>query len=154
MGDLEKILLTSVLTILGGVLVYVIGQLLSKLFIEPAYELRKTIGEVRFALSFHAPTIHTPIGRNEESSNKAKEALMKCSSDLFARLQAIPAYDRLSYISRGALPPKTNIEEAAVQLRGLSTYVHEEGVTANESIEVINKRVEKIEKLLDLKSLV
>jgi hypothetical protein len=41
--------------------------------------LRKTIGETRFAL--HASEIHTPISRNQERSNKARDALMKNSSD-------------------------------------------------------------------------
>lgn len=40
-----------------------------------------------------------------------------------------------------------------VQLRGLSTYVYEEGQEASDSIKVINKRVARIEKLLGLKPL-
>ncbi|HYS83735.1 MAG TPA: hypothetical protein VEN78_01865 [Bradyrhizobium sp.] len=77
MSDLERILLTSVFTILGGVLVFVIGQLLSKFLIEPIHELRKVIGEVRFNLAFHAPVILTPIARNTERSDKACDTLMK-----------------------------------------------------------------------------
>lgn len=65
MTDLEIILLTAAFTISGSVGVYVIGQLISKIFIEPAAELKKTIGEVRFALAFHAPTIHTPIDEHQ-----------------------------------------------------------------------------------------
>ena len=81
MTDFQKILLNSTITIVGAVLVYVIGQLLSKVFIEPAHELRKVIGEVRFNLAFHAPTIHTPIGRDDKRSEEARSALMRlCSS--------------------------------------------------------------------------
>lgn len=52
MSDLERILLTSALTILGVVVVLVMGQLLSKFLIEPIHELRKVVGEVRFSLAF------------------------------------------------------------------------------------------------------
>ena len=153
MSELAKILITSGLTILGGVVVYVIGQLLSKFFIEPIYELRKTIGEVRFNLAFHAPTIHTPISRSKETSAKAYEALMKSSCDLIAKLHAIPKYDALASRSRGTLPPRKCVEDAAVGLRALSTYVYEDGTKANESIDAINSRVAKIEKNLALKPL-
>jgi hypothetical protein len=154
MSELEKIFLTSGLTIFGGLSVYVVGQLLSRFIIDPVHELRKTIGEVRFNLAFHAATIHTPIGRSKETSDKAHEALMKSSCELIAKLQAIPCYGSLSSAFRQSLPPRKAIEDAAVQLRGLSTYVHEEGQEAYESIDVIRKRVEKIEKLLCLNPLV
>lgn len=52
MSEPEKIIWTAAFTILGGVLVYVIGQLLSKFLIDPTHELKKAIGEVRFNLAF------------------------------------------------------------------------------------------------------
>ncbi len=146
MTNIENIVLGA----LGGVFVYVIGQLLSKFFIEPLYELRKTVGEVRFILAFHAPTIHTPIGRSKESSDVASKALRNSSCDLIAKLHAIPVYEKARLLSFGTLPSRKDVECAAVQLRGLSSYVHEEEDKASASIEVINKRVEKIERLLRL----
>ena len=47
---------------LSGVAIYVIGQLLSKFLIDPLYELKKEVGNIRFNLAFYAPVIHTPIG--------------------------------------------------------------------------------------------
>ena len=152
MTELEKIIVTSAFTIGGGVVLYVTGQLLSKFFIEPTHELKKTIGEVRFNLAFYAPIIHTPIGRTEDRSQKAYEALMKSSCDLLARVNAIPFYSHLSNLSCGFLPSKQAIVDAAVQLRGLSTYVHETGDKANNSLDVIAKRVALIEKNLGLES--
>jgi hypothetical protein len=153
MTDFEKILLTSAVTVLGGVTVYVAGQLLSKFFIDPVQDLRKAIGEVRFNLAFHAPEIHTPIGRTEERSDRARDALMKSSCDLLAKLQAASLYDFWASMSRDVLPPRKAIEDAAVQLRGLSTYVHETGEKAHDALDVISKRVTRIEKLLGLKPL-
>lgn len=149
MSDIEKILWGA----FGAVFVYILGQLLSKFFIDPLQELRKVMGEVRFTLSFHGATIHTPIGRSKERSDAAHEALMRNSSDIIAKLHAVPFYEGTRLLAFGALPPREALEQAAVQLRGLSTYVHETGDKANNSISVINARVEKIERLLSLKRL-
>jgi len=153
MNELVKIFLTSSVTILGGLLVYVSGQLLSKFLIEPVHELKKTIGEVRFSLAFYAPIIHTPASRNPERSQKAYEALMKSSCDLMARVNAIPSYSKLSNLSRGFLPPKQAILDSAVQLRVLSTYVHETDSKANNTLDTIAKLVARIEKNLGFESL-
>lgn len=149
MTDIEKIVWGG----FGGLAVFVIGQLLAKFFVEPLHELRKAVGEVRFNLAFHAPTIHTPVGRSKEASDQAREALMKSSCDLIADLHAIPGFRVTRFLAFGVLPCRKAIEDAAVQLRGLSTYVHETGEKANASLDVIQKRVERIEKLLRLKSL-
>ena len=149
MTDIERIVWGA----FGGLAVYVAGQLLSKFLIEPLHELRKSVGEVRFHLAFHAPTIHTPIGRSKESSDAAREALLKNSCDLIAKLHAVPLYAATHLLSFDALPGRKAVESAAVQLRGLSTYVHEEGEKANVSLDVIRKRVAKIECLLRLKPL-
>ena len=150
MTELEKIFITSAVTILGGVIIYVAGQLVSKFFIDPLHDLCRVVGEVRFNLAFHGTTIHTPIGRSNEASDKAKTALMTSSCELITKLHAIPIYRASRLLSFGILPIRKSVEDAAVQLRGLSTYVHQEGEKASNSIDVINKRVEKIEKLLNL----
>jgi hypothetical protein len=152
-NELEKIIWTAAFTILGGMLVYVIGQLLSKFLIDPTHELKKAIGEVRFNLAFHAPVIHTPIARAPERSDKAYEALLKSSCELLAKLDAIPFYGLMARISLGFFPSKNCIREAARQLRGLSTYVHEAGDKAVSHVETIGKIVAKIEKCLNLQAL-
>jgi len=149
MSDAEKIIWAA----FGAVAVYVAGQLLSRFFIDRLYELRKTIGEVRFNLSFHAPTINTPIGRSKETSDAAKDALRKNSSDLIAKLDSVPLYAAVRILSFGTFPSRKDIEAAAVQLRGLSTYVHEDGPKANEHLDVISKRIAKIKQLLRLRPL-
>lgn len=150
MSDVEKIILGA----FGAITVYVIGQILSKFFIEPIHELRKEIGEVRFNLAFHASTIHASIGRTKELSDHAKEDLMKNSCQLIAQIHAVPLFWVTRFIAFGVIPRKKSIEEAAIQLRGLTTYLYQSGEKATGSLEVISKRVEKIEKLLGLKPLV
>ena len=149
MTDIERIVWGG----LAGITVYVIGQLLSKFLIEPLHDLRKAVGEVRFNLAFHAPTIHTPIGRSKETSDDARQALLKSSCDLIAKLHAVPLYPVVRHLSFGVLPNRKEVETAANKLRGLSTYVHEDCKKANSHIEIVNKRVAKIETLLRLKPL-
>lgn len=148
MNDLDKILVTSALTIFGSVLVYVIGQLLSKFFIEPMQEQKKSIGEVRFNLSFYSPIIHTPISRDNESSNSAYQAILRNACDLLTKSDAIPCYRRLP---RRLVVPIECIEQAAVDLRALSTYLHETGEKAASHIDEVNRRVASIERLLKLR---
>ena len=153
MSELEKIVWTSAFTILGGVLVYVIGQFVLKFLIEPTHELKKAIGEVRFNLAYHAAAIQTPISREPQRSEKAYEALLKSSCDLLTKVNAVPCYQVMSWVSLGFLPYKKCILEAATQLRGLSTYVYETGANAVSHTEVIAKRIARIEKCLKLESL-
>lgn len=152
MSELEKIFLTSGLTIGGGVTVYVIGQLLSKFVIEPIHELRKVIGEVRFALAFHAPTINTPISRTQVTSDKAYDALMKCSADLLVRAEGIPLYGVISRVSFRFVPEKKKVADAAKWLRGLSTHVHESGEKAIKNLQEIQDRIERIQQSLGISS--
>jgi hypothetical protein len=153
MSELGKIFLTSSVTIFGGLFVYIAGQLLSKFLMKPTHELKKTIGEVGFNLAFYAPIIFTPTARNLERSQEAYEALMKSSCDLLARVNSIPFYSNLSGLSRGFLPSRQSIVESATRLRGLSTYLHQTGSRANDSLDEIAKRVAIIVKNLGLEPL-
>jgi len=151
MSDLEKILFTSALTVLGGVFVFGVGQLLLKFFMEPAHELRKAIAAVRHSLLFFAPDILTPVGRSPESSTKARDALLKNSADLYIWCEAIRCYWPISRLL--GLPAKDKVLDAAKWLRGLSTYMHETGEKANGHIEQVSGTVKRIERDLGLPSL-
>lgn len=153
MSDLEKILWTSASTILGGVIVFVVGQLLFKFLIEPIHELRKVIGETHFNLGFHGSVILTPLARNKERSDKAYDALMKNSCDLLMRSEAIPFYRCVSWVSRGFVPPRQKVRDAAKWLRGLTTYLHETDDKANSHLDEIRERIGRIERNLGLPSL-
>jgi hypothetical protein len=152
MSDLETILVTSMLTIFGGVVVFVVGQLLSKFVIEPVHELRKAIGEVRYNLLFFAPDILTPIGRTRESCDKVRDALRKNSSDLYIRSEAIRFYPLASWVFRGSVPRREKVADAAKWLRGLSTYMHETGEKANSHIDDVGGIIKRIERDLGLPS--
>jgi len=141
--DLTKILLTSSATALGAVCVFVASQLLGKLVIEPVHDLKKLLGEIRYALVFHAQAILTPVG-DRASEDEAAKALRKLSCDLRSKLGAIPFYDFWAAVSRGFLPIRQDAIAASKQLMGLSNSVHQ----PNRSDKNV-ARIAKIESLLN-----
>lgn len=143
MDGLTKILLTSSLTVFGGVFIFVVGQLLGKFVIEPIQDLKKLLGEIRFALVFHAQAILTPVG-DKPGEDEAQKTFRKLSSDLRSKIGAIPFYHYWSKISCGFLPRKGNALEASKQLMGLSNSVHQSDRSDKNAV-----RVAKIEKLLN-----
>jgi hypothetical protein len=142
MSELTKILLTSSATALGAILVFVASQLLGKLVIEPVQDLKRLLGEIRYALVFHAQAISTPVG-DTTSEDEAAKVLRKLACDLRSKIGAVPKYDFWASHSRGFLPLRTDAVEASKLLMGLSNSVHR----ANR-YEKNPAQVEKIERLL------
>jgi hypothetical protein len=132
MSDLDKILITSFLTILGGLLVFVAGQFILKFIIDPLHALKKTIGEIEHALIYHAPAIQTPVGKTERE-DAAQEALRKLSCDLRVNIESLPLYSLL-IVLYWKLPSKKNGLSAASRLIGLSNGVHEKDRSENYDI--------------------
>lgn len=87
MSEIVKIILTSSLTIIGGVLVFVAGQLVVKFVIEPIQELKKTLADIHDSLVFHARPILSSFGK-EDWDNTAQDILRKLSCDLSSRIEA------------------------------------------------------------------
>lgn len=142
MEDLTKILLTSSLTAVGAIAVFVTSQILGKLVIEPIQDVKKLLGEIRYALVFHAQAIMTPVG-DRAGEDKASEVLRKLACDLRSKIGAVPFYDRWAAMSRGFLPTQANAFEASKHLIGLSNSVHRE-----DRSDTNGKRLTKIERLL------
>lgn len=109
------------LTILSGVIVFILGQLVLKLLIEPIQEFRKTVADIAHALIGYANIYANPGGVNNESEKKASEELRKLSSRLNAQMYLIPFYQIIAKIFR--LPPKDKLVGAASDLIGLSNGV-------------------------------
>ena len=147
MDDLTKILLTSSFTVLGAIAVFVVSQLLGKLVIEPVQELKKVLGEIQYALVFHAQATGTPVG-DWAGEDKAAEAFRKLACDLPSKVASVPFYDFWAKVSRGFLPKRDNAVEASKSLIGLSNSVHDPDRWDRNP-----RRVEKIRRLLGFESL-
>jgi hypothetical protein len=121
-ADVLKILLTAVLTIIGGVIVFSIGQLVQRFLLEPAQEQGKAISEVCFRLIHYASWYANPGTRSTDDQNKQAQdvakAIRECASRLQATTDAIYCYEFLCSI--GIVPTRTKVEEAIGHLIRIS----------------------------------
>lgn len=135
-------ILTACLTILIGVVVYVLGQIASKFFIDPVHELSQIIGKIGDTLIFYA-NIYTNTS-TPEKHKEANEVLRQQTCILKSKTQMVKWYKLFARL--GFIPCKKDVNEAHSELIGLSNS------TPTNSIDCIAnfERRKKIENLLKL----
>lgn len=112
-------LVTTSLTIIGGVIVYVLGRIIEKFIIEPIHSQKEVIGIIADQLIFFANLYLNPSSDyHDEKYRKASEEIRRLSSILNAKTFAVPCYKFLEKIK--VVDPKKNILEASTNLIGLS----------------------------------
>lgn len=109
------------MTIIGGVTIYVAGQIISKFLIEPYHEYRKTTGEIVSALVFYA---NVSAGTKQERQDEAWRAFRQNAARLRASIEQIPCYDWFARRRWLDLPPMESIDKAFHGLIGLSNAVY------------------------------
>lgn len=123
MSDLLQILLTSLLTVFSGSLVFAISQIVSKFVIEPVCLQRQVIRDIDDALVFYANVYVNPGGVDEVMTNAAYKKLRELSSLLSSRTNFIFSYRFFEKIR--LVLPENNVKQAARCLIGLSNSVFE-----------------------------
>lgn len=143
MPDLWKIVLTSALTIVGGVLVLVVGQLIQRFFLEPLHEQTKLIAEVAYALAYYAPiyanpgpthVVVRPDGVN--LTDAAEDKLRALASQLIATATATRWYVLARVVHS---PSRKDVLDGARALIGLSNSVRTG--TLKENLEMRDRAV-------------
>jgi len=128
MSELQSIVITSSLTILGGLLIFVIGhQIIPKFFIEPIHEQRRLISEIVESLFQYEPLYMNPIdggqGKLEpdqkKKRDKASKVIYQQSRELRARTYVIPWYQLWQLLR--LVRKQEDIEAASMELKGLSS---------------------------------
>lgn len=130
---------TVLVTVISGVLTYVLGQLVVKIVIEPVQETRRTIGQISHSLIERGNVIANPGVPTEEAMRETAQQLRNLSSQLQSHLYLVPAYATTARVFR--LPSKDELLSASKNLIALSTSVyratdrvHEENATHVEKI--------------------
>jgi len=122
MSELFKIILTSSLTIFGGIFVYVFGQVISKFFIEPIHEQHKVIGEISDSLIFYA-NVYCNLGLlPKDMMDKASDKLRQLATLLQSKTYTIPAYKFFAEIK--IVRSLSTIEQASKKLIALSNSLY------------------------------
>jgi len=123
------ILLTSVITVVAGVLIFVTGQLVLHFLIKPMADQREAIGKAADTLIFYANIYVNPGVASKEKADEAAEALRQTAALLRVRTHAVPGYSQLE--SLGLVVRRDSIDVAARAFMGLSNSVHKGDPTEN-----------------------
>ena len=139
---MPKSVFTACLTVIVGTLVYSLGRIIEKFYIEPIHDLRRTIAEIAQELIFWA-NIYTAGGlAKEDVMNEASSTLRRLSSKLRACQNVVPFRGPLCRVTR--LPLKDDVFKAARGLIGLSNMVYDGDDTRN------SKKRDEIASLLEI----
>ena len=135
-SDLQTIVLTSTLTVLGAIAVFVVGQVIAKFLLEPLDKLKAQIGGISDVLVFHANIYTNPGLSRKEDMDETSKVLHQRASLLRARAHASPGYRFFSLLR--LVPQPKDVREASRNLIGLSNAVRVEG-RGLENYELANK---------------
>lgn len=127
MSDLEKIFLTSSITIFGGVFIFTVGQIILKFFIEPIHKQAEIIGDISDALVYYAREYSNPGLLPKEKLDEAQERFRQLASLLKAKTYMIKWYH--FFESFRLVPNLLFIEHTSRELIGLSNSVYERPTT-------------------------
>lgn len=143
---MNEAILTTTLTIIGGVSVFVIGQLLVKVFVEPIHKLRGLRGDIVGFLTYYSDVyLSLPDLNKENDVRKVSTEARKLGSDLMAKALTIPCCRFWGVL--GVVPRFGGIKIAYKELIGLSNTV----LGKSDSVpERATKRLERIKSALNL----
>lgn len=135
--------MTTFITIISGVAVFVIGQIFLRVFIEPWQEYLQLKGKLSSSLTYYANVYSNPGCGKFELNDEARNETRKLASELDAIVNKIIFYDFFSYIR--LFPERERIIAAKAALIGLSNSTFVGDPLEN------NAKIKKIIVSLDLK---
>lgn len=116
--ELFKIVLTASLTLLGGVALFCLTNILTKLFFDPVLALRKTLGGVSFCLQYHGWFLLATDLVEKERFQKVFDELRTITARMRAEADSIFCYQ--VFVRLRVLPPHRDLIEAAGYLIRIS----------------------------------
>ncbi|EFH3683655.1 hypothetical protein F9462_25850, partial [Escherichia coli] len=109
---------SAAVTVLTGVTVFVVGQLIAKRFIEPYISFREQLGRITALLLREQATI-TNFRANHETIHDLKDA----ASQLMAKYAALPGSLKRSYLGMKFVPSKGEVLGAAQNLNEITSIL-------------------------------
>lgn len=165
MTDLEKIIYTGLTTMTSGVVVFVLGQLVIKAWIEPLQEFARLRAEIAAALIYYAnvgpgldsyyverlkqiQTMDEPLKRlyttrydelifgDWHRQDEASQKLRSLAGRLLAQPNVILSYQIIRFFIR-RLPSRNEISRAYTELIGFSNSTHDSQTGASNQDRII-----------------
>jgi len=145
---LESII-TAVLTVIIGVTVYAVSQIVSKFLITPVHKQDEIRGRIAHYLVFYANIYSNPGAGTPAQRSTAVDIFRQQACLLRSKTYMIRWYGLLSSIK--LVPKIENINKACANLIALSNHI---SMGSNSPIQLpqVQKWVEEIERLLKLGS--
>ncbi len=121
-------------TIVAGVTVFVLGQMVLKWFIDPIQKLRETIAEVAFHLANDDDVVHGVGTVKEERCEAVSKNMRRLGALLISSLHLIPFYDLLRKVF--SLPEQANVKKAAERLSKIPAHMYGNNVVKHERLDL------------------
>jgi hypothetical protein len=142
--ELFKIVLTASSTLIGGVVLLVASQILTRFVADPLLDFRRLLGEVGHTLVFYSQYLFNPA--QTASTPEFEKATRECRN-LASRLRsfsnAVPLYALLACV--GAVPRHDSVYQASAALIGLSN------MRGDTPVSVVGQHYERIAALLKIR---
>lgn len=131
--------ITALFTILGGVVVLVLGQLAEKFFIAPIHKQAEIMGEIGHSVVYYANVAGATDLHPPERVEEAKITLRRQASELRSATWAIRWYRLWDWL--GFVQKRKNVLKATEELIGWSNSLHRGDAAAD--------RIDRIKELLN-----
>ncbi|MBI3606541.1 MAG: hypothetical protein HY207_01070 [Nitrospirae bacterium] len=145
MSDLFKIVLTSSLTVLGGVIVFSLGQLIQKFLIDPVHEQAKVIGAISFGLTYYACWYANPGSGKPDDLSGASDAIRRYASELTSSTNSVRCYGLFHKL--GLVPDRSAVGDARTLLILISNSIFQSNASRDNSKDA--KEVKRLLKIPD-----
>ena len=129
-------------TVVVGVLVFIIGQIMLKWFMEPLLSMKEQLGKTS-ALFLREQSVITNCSDKNDVVNQLKE----CASTLLAKKSAITLYCLFSYIR--LVPSAKNIQNATQSMNLIAGLIQQNDKKGNAAMD-IHAEMEKIAQYLKI----
>lgn len=121
MSSWHQIILTSIITITGGVSIFCFGQIILKFFIEPIQDLDQCRGKTCDILIFYRNIYLNPNSVSEEKMKEISKELRRLAVMLLAKKSMIRGYNFFEKIN--IITTQENILIAHKNLIGLANSI-------------------------------
>ena len=121
MSGWNQIILTSIITITGGVSIFCFGQIILKFFIEPIQDLDQCRGKTCDILIFYRNIYLNPNSVSEEKMKETSKELRRLAVMLLAKKSMIRGYNFFEKIN--IITTQENILIAHKNLIGLANSI-------------------------------
>lgn len=109
-------------TVVSGVAVFVFGQIMLRMVVEPIHKLKQTFGAVAHAYLIHAPILYNTDVATDEQKGETASQLRLLSGQLHADMSLVPCYAIFRWFF--LLPSEKKVYEAAQSLIAIGNWMY------------------------------